>query len=67
VANEFPPLSELKAARFANYKGKVEANIGSLRGPNTLGEIMAIVSVGYDETTDKSRIGFAFTGMRWDF
>lgn len=63
----FPPIEELQAARFANFKGKVEANIGSLRGPNTLGEIMAIVSVGYNEETDMTRIGFAFTGMRWDF
>lgn len=47
-------------ARFAVYPGKVEAQLGSLRGPNTLGEYLVIVDVNYDAVADKTRIGYAF-------
>lgn len=49
--------------RFADYKGKVEADLGSMRGPNTLGEYMGVVEVRYNGETDTTRIGFAFTGQ----
>lgn len=63
----FADLKDLKASRFADYKGKVEANIGSMRGPNTLGEILVITEVNYNEATDMTRVGYAYTGIRWDF
>lgn len=64
TGNKFPNLDELKPSRFADYKGKVEANIGSFRGPTTLGELMVIVEINYNPKTDMSRVGYAYTGMR---
>jgi hypothetical protein len=55
--------SDLPApARFADYSGNVEANVGAYRGPTTMGEIMVIVSRDYNPETDKTRVGFAYTG-----
>lgn len=64
MSDLYPPLKDLKASRKATYKGKTEANIGSMRGPNTLGELMVIVAVDYDEKADKTTVGYAYSGMR---
>lgn len=48
--------------RFADYKGIVDASLGSLRGPNTLGEYMAVVEVRHNFQDQTTRVGYAFAG-----
>lgn len=50
------------AVRFADYKGIVDASLGSLRGPNTLGEYMVVVEVKQDFQKKTTRVGYAFAG-----
>lgn len=47
--------------RFATYRGDVRHIVGEIKGPNTIGEHLTAVSADYDETTDRTRVGFAYT------
>lgn len=59
---ETTPKPNRTPVRFADYKGIVDASLGSLRGPNTLGEYMAVVEVRHNFENQTTRIGFAFAG-----
>lgn len=48
------------AVRFANYPGNVTHIIGEVKGPNALGESLRAVSADYDESTNKTRVGFSY-------
>lgn len=56
-----PAADTRKPLRFANYPGDQRHAVGEVMGPNTLGELMTVVDATYDETADKTRLGFAFT------
>lgn len=49
------------AARYATYPGDTTHIIGEVKGPNTWGEHLTAVTAEYDHTTDKTRVGFAYT------
>jgi c-di-GMP-binding flagellar brake protein YcgR len=49
-----------KATRFATYRGDHRESVGRVMGPNTLGEILTVVRADFDETTGKTRLGFAY-------
>ena len=47
-------------ARFATYPGNCTHMIGEVKGPNTLGEALRVVTADYDPATDTTRVGFAY-------
>lgn len=49
------------ASRYATYPGDTTHIIGEVKGPNTWGERLTAVTAEYDATTDKTRVGFAYT------
>lgn len=49
------------ASRFANYPGDVTHIIGEVKGPNTWGERLTAVSADYNQATNMTRVGFAYT------
>lgn len=55
VVDELPQPSA-----FLNYAGDQRGSIGQVMGPNTLGELLTVVSCEYDETAQRSRVGLAF-------
>ena len=59
-----PNFRDLKPSRRATYPGKTEASVGTMRGPTTLGELMVITDITYDESTDKTTVGYAYSGIR---
>lgn len=50
------------AQQYLNYPGDVREHqwVGRRVGPNTLREILYVVSWEYDEEQDKTRVGFAY-------
>jgi hypothetical protein len=48
------------AFKHANYSGNQTHAIGSVMGPNLLGEHMVVVAADYDTDADTTRLGFAF-------
>jgi len=46
--------------RFATYPGDCRHMIGEVKGPNTLGEALRVVTADYDAATDTTRAGFAY-------
>jgi hypothetical protein len=55
VVDQLPPPST-----WLNYAGDQSAMTGRILGPNTLGEVLTVVSCAYDPQTDRSRVGLAF-------
>lgn len=49
-----------KPSTFLNYVGDHRGSVGQVMGPNTLGELLTVVSCEYDETAQRSRLGLAF-------
>lgn len=49
--------------RHLNYNGDLtqDLEVGSVMGPNLLGEMFTVLSVVYNPKTDKTRVGFDFT------
>jgi hypothetical protein len=45
---------------WLNYAGDQRRLIGTVLGPNTLGEFLTVVFCAYDERTGSSRVGLAF-------
>lgn len=53
-------MNARKACRWATYPGDCTGNIGRFVGPNTLGEVLHIVSEDYNPGSDSTRVGFAY-------
>lgn len=49
-----------KAAGYMNYTGEVELEIGEVRGPTYMLEMIHVVSKDYDPETNITRVGWAF-------
>ena len=49
------------ASRYLNYPNDVRHIIGEVKGPNAFGEYLTAVSAEYDEATNRTRVGFAYT------
>lgn len=51
------------AHRWSHYEGDVRAGLplGSIRGPNTLDELMTVVEISYDPETDTTTAGWDWT------
>jgi len=64
MSNILPNFEDLKPSRWATYPGKTEAQVGTMRGPTTLGELMVITEIHYSEASDKTIVGFAYSGIR---
>lgn len=54
----------MKPQQFATYNGDARhmAEERRMVGPNTLGEFLVAVTADYDEKTNKTRVGFAYSG-----
>lgn len=55
IVDELPQPST-----WLNYAGDQRGLVGQVLGPNTLGELLTVVFVAYDERDDRSRVGLAF-------
>jgi hypothetical protein len=53
-------MSLRKPCRWATYNGNQTHVVGQLMGPNTLGELLTVVTASYDHQTNKTRLGFAY-------
>lgn len=47
--------------RFANYPGDVTHIVGEVKGPNLFGEYLTAVTADYDQDSNTTRVGFAYT------
>ena len=59
-----PEPKPLVAQRYATYRGNHGASLGTIVGPNTLGEHLVSIDCDYDSVTNRSRIGFAYLPRR---
>jgi hypothetical protein len=61
VTTETSPTTARKPSRFLAYPGDVTHMVGEVVGPNQLGEFLTAVNASYNEGTDRTTVGFAFT------
>ena len=54
-------MTKPAAVRWLTYNGDVtEGIIGTIMGPNTLGEHLTVVEANYDVETNTTRVGFTY-------
>lgn len=45
---------------FLNFKGVLDSQVGTILGPNTMGEYLTVVTQDYDVENDKTRLGLVY-------